>query len=276
MVKQKQRKELKTTKSRKRVRYACKSGLQYLIDISNTLPADLQLKNVPELTEKRFTLAQPGSPEWIEIYKNQEDAFRAYLKTLPKEFQEFIHWATKKLFEEFNAWVQKLPSAPDNPEVKTQYWIRRVEVHKRVVDIYEKIKWIRENLYKLAKIGENVEAYVGKQLDVALGVLFVEYAYLDEHGKIRRQPDKFTEIMEGVEISRLRTCLVCQKLFWANRKDKKCCSEMHSAVIRQRQSRKIKEERGQIYSKFSKLRKQRQKNEISTSEDDQIRKENER
>jgi hypothetical protein len=268
MSKKRPGKALESTKSRKRVRYACKPELQYLIDCSNTLPPDFRLKNITEISETRFTLAEPGSPEWIEIYKHQEEDFRAYLKNLPEEFQGFMHETTIKLIEEFNKWLHGLHSISEHPEVKNQYWVRRVELHKRIVDVYEKFNWIRNNLYKLAEIGENVEEHIGKQLDVTLGVLFVEYAYLDDKGRIRRQPDKFTETLEGVEISRLRTCLVCRKLFWANRKDKKCCSEVHSAVIRQRQSRENKKEKGQVYSKFSKLRKQRQKKEISSNGDE--------
>jgi hypothetical protein len=267
MVKSRQKKGLGSSERRKRVKYACKPELQELIEFSNTIPPDFQLQNITELSDSKFTLAREGSPEWIETYKRQEEDFLTYLKTLPEEFQGLMHAATNREIEEFNKWLRIEYSTSETAEVKKQYWLKRIQVHKTVVGIYERFKWVRENLYKLAKIGENVEEHVGKQLDVALGVLFVEYAYLDDNGKIRRQPDKFTETLEGVEISRLRTCLVCQKLFWANRKDKKCCSEIHSAVIRQRQSREVKKERGKVYSKVAKRRKQRQKNETSVNGD---------
>ncbi len=255
MNKQRQGKELRLANSRKRVKCACKPALQELIEFTNTIPPTFQLKNLTDLYERKLFLSKPGSPEWIDFYKGQDEVFRTYLKTLPQEFQELMHATTIKQIEEFNGWLRSMPSASENAEVENQYWLKRIEIHKKLVDIYERFKWIRENLYKLAEVGENLEEHVGKQLDVALGVLFVEYAYLDDNGRIRRQPDKYTETLEGIEISRLRTCVVCKKLFWANRKDKKCCSEMHSALIRQRQSRESKREKREVYSKFAKRKK---------------------
>jgi hypothetical protein len=251
--------------SRKRVRYACKPELQELIEFSNIIPPDFELKSTNELFGTGL-LPRPGSQQWIEIHKSQDGIFRNYLKTLPEEFQELMRAMTVKQVEELNGWLRSLELKSENAEVKNQYWLKRIEIHKRLVGIYERFKWVRENLYQLAKIGENIDDHIGKQLDVALGVLFVEFAYLDNDGKIRRQPDKFTETIEGVEIARLRICLVCRKLFWANRKDKKCCSEVHSAVIRQRQSRESKKEKGEVYSKFAKMRKQKRREVISVKE----------
>ena len=141
-----------------------------------------------------------------------------------------------------------------------------VGLQSKEIQLYERIRAIRKDLYLLAEIGQGIDKHLGRQLDIALGVLLVEYAYLDKEGRIRRQRNPYAEMLEGVEASRIRACLICRKLFWATRKDKKCCSEEHSAIIRQRQSRLNKEKNAKLYARSAKLRKRGLKRSPSAKE----------
>ncbi|HLL76229.1 MAG TPA: hypothetical protein VK421_13335 [Pyrinomonadaceae bacterium] len=38
------------------------------------------------------------------------------------------------------------------------------------------------------------------------------------------EPDKLIDALDGIEFDRLRECRVCRRLFWAGRKDRKCCA----------------------------------------------------
>jgi hypothetical protein len=47
---------------------------------------------------------------------------------------------------------------------------------------------------------------------------------VDDEGKLRLQVDELTQALDGVELNRIRECKLCGQIFWAGRKDKKCCS----------------------------------------------------
>lgn len=54
------------------------------------------------------------------------------------------------------------------------------------------------------------------------------------------EPDELLDALNGIEIDRLRECEVCERIFWAARKDMKCCPRPRSCgnVYRQRLIRK--------------------------------------
>jgi hypothetical protein len=179
-------------------------------------------------------------------------------ESFPIEFRRTIMAAAFNELSSLLSEIEALPPSTSETEV-VDYWRKRVGMVNKQMEFYDQLRMMRNNLYRLTEIGKDVESYLGKQLDVVLEVLLVEYAYLDQEGKIRRQPNRFAEIIEDIEASRIRACLICRKLFWAYRKDKWCCSEEHSSIIRQRQSRINKKEKAGIYAKFAKRKGQSKK-----------------
>jgi len=243
-------------KKRSRVRYACKPELQKLLDLINLIPPDHEMKSSGELY-KRKLLLRTDSPEGLEDEKRAAGAFEDYLDSFPTEVKSLVLAAAYNEVMSLMSEVEALPPGIDETEVP-DYWPKRLGIISKQKEVYDQLRMMRSNLYRLTEIGKDVDKYLGKQLDVVLGVLLVEHAYLDQEGKIRRQPNRFAEIIEGVEASRIRACLICRKLFWAQRSDKWCCSKEHASVIRQRQARTNKREKGTIYAKFAKRKRGKQ------------------
>lgn len=243
-------------KRRDRIRYACKPELQKLLDVINLIPPDHEMKNSGEIY-KRKLMINPESAERLEEDRREAAAFEKYFESFPTEFRRVIAAAGYRDLASLADEIDALPPGAHETEVP-DYWLKRTGIIKQRIEFYDQLRMMRNNLYRFAEIGKEVEKYRGKELDVVLGVLLVEYAYLDQEGKIRRQPNRFAEIIEGVEASRIRACLVCRKLFWAQRSDKWCCSKEHSSIIRQRQSRINKREKGEIYAKFAKRKGRKQ------------------
>ena len=247
---------------RRRVRFDCKPQLQSIFVVVNLIPPDQDME-CPYVSSGG-NLHKPGSKGWIDRERQTYAAFQEYLKSFPEIFRVFISSITKDELDSIFQEMEKLSQDMDEASA-IAYWNKIIGIQKGEIHLYESIRAMRKNLYRLAEIGQNADKYLGQSLDdVTLGVLLVENAYLDKEGRIRRQPNPFAETIEGVEVSRIRACLVCRKLFWAQRKDKRCCSDEHSIIIRQRQSRKNKKEKGKIYSKFAKLRKQRHNGKHTT------------
>jgi hypothetical protein len=66
---------------------------------------------------------------------------------------------------------------------------------------------------------------------------------LDNEGRICIKSDKIVEALNGVYLKRIRICEICNRIFWANRKDSKTCSKPCLNNYQQRQFRsKNKEE----------------------------------
>lgn len=241
---------------RSRSRHTCKPELQVLLNIVNLIPPGQEME-CPYLQGSRNPLLRPGSQKWIEEEKRKYVAFQEYLENFPELFKTFVFHSTS---DELNELIREMEHAqPMSDADEAIFWKRLIGIQNKTIDLYERIRAIRKDLYRLVEIGENAEKYFEQQLDIALGLFLIERAYLDKEGRLHRQPNPYGELIEGVEVSRIRACLICRKLFWAQRIDKKCCSEEHSAVIRQRQIRSNKEKNAELYAKSAKLRRQKKK-----------------
>lgn len=74
---------------------------------------------------------------------------------------------------------------------------------------------------------------------------------IDENGYIRFLGNEFIEALEGVEISRIRICENCSRIFWAFRVDKKGCNENCCGNLRTKKSRELKSDRWKQYENAS-------------------------
>lgn len=239
---------------RSRAKHGCKPELEKLLELVNMIPPDHEMKTVHDLLGPRFNLAKPWSPTWLEAEEKGKAAFDENLKTFPESFQAMIHWSTENLRKQSLAEVQSLQGTLPDDEIEQKIRSKLIAIYQSQNSYYEGIRAARMNLIRLTEIAENVEHYRGKVLDVTLNVLLVENAYLDQNGIICRQSSGFAKAVEGVNVSRIRACAVCKAIFWAARKDKRCCSEDHSVVWRKRQSRLNKQEKGEVYAKAAKMK----------------------
>lgn len=58
-----------------------------------------------------------------------------------------------------------------------------------------------------------------------------------ENDEVKLSPSVLLSFVVGVQVSRVRKCVVCENYFWAGRKDKRVCSEQCGATNRKRQER---------------------------------------
>lgn len=60
---------------------------------------------------------------------------------------------------------------------------------------------------------------------------------ISDHGVLRVEVSPFLAMLNGIEAERIRLCPICQKLFWAGRRDKSACSLQCAGAFRQRKLR---------------------------------------
>ena len=78
-------------------------------------------------------------------------------------------------------------------------------------------------------------------------------------GDVRIEIEKNTEALQDINISRLRICEYCKKLFWAKRKDAFTCAPKHARNRRMRLLRKNWKENGDLYLKARKKKANKKK-----------------
>jgi len=68
-------------------------------------------------------------------------------------------------------------------------------------------------------------------------------------GRIEFSISEWANILQGVDITRIRICEICENIFWANRSDVFACSKKHSKVRQMRLLREHWKAKGDIYLK---------------------------
>ncbi|MBI3895099.1 MAG: hypothetical protein HY313_04130 [Acidobacteria bacterium] len=93
-------------------------------------------------------------------------------------------------------------------------------------DTIQRAKWSYNSLVQAGEVlrfiaqGNQTKSLLENGKYLPMGT----FVKVDEGGRIEFQKNPTFSVLEGVEADRIRECLVCDKIFWAGRKDKKCCS----------------------------------------------------
>ena len=61
--------------------------------------------------------------------------------------------------------------------------------------------------------------------------------YIDEKGRFELSPPILFYRLKGIEVFRIKECPVCDRIFWAGRKDMRCCDAKCSHIFRSRKYR---------------------------------------
>lgn len=77
---------------------------------------------------------------------------------------------------------------------------------------------------------------------------------ISEKGEIIFSISNWARALSGVDIARIRICEVCEKIFWAKRKDAFACSKQHSKVRQMRLLRSNWKKSGTLYVKARKIK----------------------
>lgn len=105
------------------------------------------------------------------------------------------------------------------------------------------------------KISET--AFQDKEANALKNRLLATSITVNQDGTIHFSISEWAKILQGVDITRIRLCEVCEDIFWAKRKDAFACSPKHSKVRQMRLLRKNWEEKGDLYLKARKKKAKR-------------------
>lgn len=112
---------------------------------------------------------------------------------------------------------------------------------------------LKNTLRNLAFAGRNFQGNRKIRL-TSLDLLFPSFC-LDDGGRLQQTSSIYINAFIGVDVTRIKNCKVCQNFFWANRKDRQCCSTKCGNLFNQQQSRNKKREMGFLYRKAEKNQK---------------------
>ena len=131
---------------------------------------------------------------------------------------------------------------------------------------YMDVRNVRELLRTIASVNKGSTEISLPPLGLAE---FVQ-ASIDKQGKIQFEVGAILRDLEGVEISRIRQCFVCKKIFWAGRIDKYACTTDHQNVLRVRRHRETRESRNKKWREgyhVSGYKQQRLKKRVNSDKD---------
>ncbi len=84
---------------------------------------------------------------------------------------------------------------------------------------------------------------------------------IDTEGNLSLEISPMFQMIDGINITRLRVCEVCEQIFWANRKDAFACSKQHAKTRQMRLLRANWKAKGELYlnARKKKVNKQKEK-----------------
>jgi hypothetical protein len=184
--------------------------LEY-IDMVNKIPEGIDLpssERAYHATLERNALRRSDTVKEDQIIKTYE----AFLKELPKDLRRYVF--SDRDLESIEKKVELLAS------LKFGLKVLAYSVTQEMID-GEPINYTFDSLQEFAP------DYL-PTLTIKLGV--------NENGFIELQSSEFFDFVTANKIParRVRDCVVCEKVFWANRLDKITCSKPCGNVLRQR------------------------------------------
>ena len=97
----------------------------------------------------------------------------------------------------------------------------------------------RTNLEKVMKIAELKPTDRLSFSPVLYRIVISQEYSVDEQGKFIQLDNQFTDALEDeqVDVTRIRTCSNCKRVFWAGRKDQKCCTRACNHIRHSKRTR---------------------------------------
>lgn len=204
--------------------------LSKLIDRVNLLPGNDSLNELQIKSDEISDLL-----DFFKIRSNYDKANRKTHKARlelnkaldekPLKFKKYI-WGNAKPY------INLLKKLNDPEFDLSSFRWKTVEAIKRYEDfreLNEQMRGLASELkylsnWKDAKIEVNNEQqYIPFEfLTVGAGKVFYE---VNEAGIVDFTFDEFSTAIKGIDVRRIRECEICQRIFWAGRIDKTCCSD---------------------------------------------------
>lgn len=225
--------------------------IKMLIDLANIVPPTAKL---PEITPSDLSrvydewniavdftnYAFPVCNEiWNEVYKEIKN-YSQLLDFLENSMKEEIHRInsrTAKLI--YPNEVFKITNRKPEPFDMTSMML--IETYSDFFSTRNKLRFVAYGLH--LKRGFYLNNYDYLNSRPIFYPLFVE-----REGGMFLIPDQKIECLFGVDLERLRICLLCEKIFWAERIDSWGCCSSHNLNLRQKRFRKTSKEK-EIFKK---------------------------
>src|SRR5262245_38321968 len=146
----------------------------------------------------------------------------------------------------------RLHDSPFSPLSQRPEWDLEGETLYPVVAFLRAVRHTFEHLVDLRRQEQVIESRKGRkhhvlrvEVNKVFNVPLPEYVFfrVGRDGKLHTDDalpvvcgwQRFREALEGLDVARVRRCCVCQKLFWAYRRDQRCCSTACNNTRAQRQ-----------------------------------------
>jgi hypothetical protein len=104
-----------------------------------------------------------------------------------------------------------------------------IEQKRQGLENYNRIVTARENFRLIARSVGLIGSY-----DRHLPIKGITTALLDKKGVLHAELDSFSKAINDVDATRIRECLVCERIFWAGKRNQKSCSNRCANNYRQR------------------------------------------
>lgn len=190
--------------------YACPKSLTSLISFLNMLPPHI---------DAPFSEALNKAKDEDSEAKNHLKEFQQRFRTLPEEFQAELQVRSADKKKSFDKWR------------RVNAWCFRFNDWR--VSCQEFVDW----------------AFLKSEgLSVSYTLRFSDVLTIGEDGKTQRANNELVDALTNIEATRLRKCRICERLFWATRKDKRGCSRTCCETLKKRRQRKLQKERGTQYA----------------------------
>lgn len=243
MVKRKKEGKALPKKQKSRAKYPCPDELKELIRLVNLIPYDFQLQNLTfELDLQRQALRkETGDPN---AAPSILEAIKVCLKDTPEEFQQYL---------ENLAEVRASPLSSAKPHMAKVYGVH--ELANAYSEYFEMRTSILRLLQRLETERQMMrDAEVRRQLKPGSITfqcftltnwdsypLFISTVIKrDDDGKIHITG--LAALIGKFDDSRLRRCVIDNRVFWAKREDSKTCSPRCLSVLNTRNSRALTDE----------------------------------
>lgn len=203
----------------------CPEKLEFWINIFNLIPAN-----------ENFYDLDIGSQKLLGNQRLHLQALEGLKKSIDNFSIEFQHFIYGRKVDFHNPKFFTLTRLPDLDFWETCDALERFE--NFVVNRTLLRSMIRNNLSALRENSRRLKYII--ELKTQLKI--------DEKGKVSFTFNEFIDVLQGVEISRIRICENCFGIFWQGRNDQRGCNKNCANNIRVRDSRNLKKERGRQYA----------------------------
>jgi hypothetical protein len=227
------------SEDKSRAKYKCPENLKKFIDVVNMVPPKQNMRKMRQVLLTNHiqfytAIERLPAPDLAIHAQNLSKILEICLKDLPEDFHRYI----KKKGEQY---ASHYLGREDYECYFLQASLLEYEDFCQLREDLRQFTNYFTNLRKTVYMSHGVGGMYGihGQL-IELPIAHSRYELTMEENKIIVVPVGLSAALDGVLGDRVRSCEVCNRIFWADRKDKVTCSTKCRNIYKQREARKRK------------------------------------